>query len=131
MIVQAAIGDSVVGKAWNTVDMRVAMGKLANDGRVQSFQTSIPEQAVLRKFRADHPELTFRNKTNKEFCKLQGEKDDHVKTLEDVLKSIFESHSDIKEDPDRVRNMNETSVDCEFGVKEKVASSSSSNLSGS
>lgn len=74
MIFQAAIRESVVRKAWHTVDMRLARGEIAHDGPFRSFQTSILGQAVLRKLRAHHPELTFRNKTNKKFCKLQGEK---------------------------------------------------------
>lgn len=54
-----------------------------------------------------------------------------MQTSEDVLRSIFESHSDIKEDSDRVWNIDDISIDCEVGVKEEITSISSINLSGS
>ena len=112
-------------------DFRIAMGKIATDRTANSFKGTVAGAASLRKFRIDNPDITFRNKVNKEISKQRGESFDHVKTLDGVLQNIFENNPEIARDPNKIWNMDETGIDCEFGTKEKVASSSSSNHSGS
>ena len=131
MIFKTAIFDSERGRAWNMTDFRISMGKIATDGRENSFKGTVAGAASLRQFRVDNPDITFRNKVNKEISKQRGESFDHVKTFEGVLQNIFENNPEIARDPNKIWNMDETGIDCEFGQKEKVASSSSSNHSGS
>ena len=85
----------------------------------------------LPQFRVDNSDITFRNKVNKPLSKQRGESFCHVKSLEGVLLKIFSDNPDIATVPKKIWTMDETSIDCEYGPKEKVACRSASNSSGS
>lgn len=90
------------------------------------FKNGRPSLSWVRAFRSRHRELTHRSHERKEAAKLDAEDVTHVKTLKTMLETVFRGHPDIKDDPSRVWNLDETQVSGEYGEKVKVFGPASS-----
>ncbi len=96
----------------------------------QVGKTGVPSEDAIRAFRARHREITFRNAENKDRSKFRGESFDHVGGFFKILKHAEKSNPGILSDGDRVWNMDETSISCEFGKRTKVFGSSQTHHGG-
>ena len=83
-----------------------------------------------RQFRAENRNITVRNKTNKAQANIEAENIDHVRSMESVLQAVLKEHPEIRKDPNRFWNLDETCIDSEFDVKQKVICSSFHGSSG-
>ena len=75
-------------------------------------------------------DITLRTAENKEQGKLHDENYGHVYTFVQVLKAVQSEFPGIYFEPDRLWNMDETSVSTEFGEKEKVFGASDTHHGG-
>lgn len=125
-----AINEYLKGSALNPANFRMAMRRIANDWRTTGYKTKTPCAHTFRQFRAENRNIAVRNKTNQAQDKIDEENFEHVSTMEHVLQGFLKDHPDIGKDPNRFWNLDETCIDSEFGMKEKVIRSSSYRFSG-
>ncbi len=105
------------------------MSQIASDGR-PSWKDGVPSEDATRAFRARQREITFKNAEKKDRSKFRGESFDHVEGFFKMLKDVEKSNSGILSDSDRVWNMDETSIACEFGKRTKGFGSSQTHHGG-
>ncbi len=97
--------------------------QIASDGR-PSWKDGVHSEDAIWAFRARHREITFRNAENKDRSKIRGGSFGHVE-------GFFEkSNPGILSNVDRVWNMDETSISCEFGKRTKAFGSSQTHHGG-
>jgi len=106
--------------------IREAMGEMANDGRV-NFANTLPSMETVRRFRAQHREITYRTSQQKELAKLLAENPQHAASLKVALESVRADFPDIYDDPNRIWNMDETSIDGSGNVRKIFCASAGSN----
>lgn len=119
MIVQRLMHVANRGFPVGPAVLKSIMARIAADGRT-GFPNVIPSDEAIRNFRARHREITYRAHENKDLSKRRGENYEHVKTYVDVLRHLDRDFPGMLHDGDRVWNMDETSVDIEFGQKLKA-----------
>lgn len=107
------------------------MGQIAVDGR-RGFRTEsgLPCMQTLRHWRALNRDVTCRSAENKDITKLAAENYDHVASFSEALSNVEKDFSGIFKDPDRLWNIDETAVSCEFGRKVKVFGPSATHHGG-
>lgn len=132
MIAARAVQAAERGFAMTVRDVETAVAEIASDGRARSYQRTngLPSKDVIRRFRAGNRNLTYRNRENKDKAKLRGEEYSHVRTYEVALRTVEKETPGIFKNPSVLYNMDETSVDSEFGTKIKVFGPSNTNHGG-
>ena len=117
------------GFAMTAENLKCTILPVAADGR-KGVTDGYPSDDVIRSFRARHRELTFRKSENKEVAKIRGNIYEHVKKYVDVFLIVDKQCPGMRQDPGRFWNMDETSVDVEFGEREKFFTTSASHSGG-
>ena len=107
------------GFAINDGMLKTLMAKIASDGR-PGWKNGIPGPDAIHSFRARHRELAYRNQEDKYNARLKGESYYHVDTVFQVLRRLEISNPGLLQDPDRVWNMDETSIDAEWQKGESI-----------
>ena len=107
------------------------MTQIPSDGRC-GFQTESgsPSQETIRHWRAVNRDFTYRRSESKDVAKLAAENHSHVSSFSDALKNVAYANPGIFQDPRRLWNLDETSVNCQYGVRTKVFRSSLTNHGG-
>ena len=100
------------GFAAKKLDVKCLMARIACDGR-NEYYDGFPSDGVVRSFRARNRSITYRNSEKKDLAKLQGENYGHIKTYADVLRQVDRDFPGMLHDPERIWNMDETSVSAE------------------
>lgn len=126
---QKMVQGSQRGFAYSLDDARQVMGKIASDGRKNSFKNAIPSAATVRKFRCDHRELTVRTGRNKDLSKLKAQTYAHVKTFQEALLRVIKSYPCVAQNPDFLWNCDEVGICCERGRKVRVFTSATAQCS--
>ncbi len=98
--------------------LRSLMSQIASDGR-PNWKDGVPYEDAVRAFRARHREITFKNAKKNCRSKCRRESFDHVEGLFTMLKDVEKSNPGILSDGDRLWNVYETRVSCEFGKRTK------------
>ena len=89
---KCAISELLKGNALTPATFRMAMGRIANDGRTPGYKNTTPCPHTFRQFRAENRNITVRNKTNKAQAKIEAENIDHVRSMESVLQAVLKEH---------------------------------------
>lgn len=83
------------------------------------MENSLPYSDTIRSFRARHRELAYSHQEDKDNAKLKAENYYPYGHLFQMLHRVEVSNPGLLQDPDRVWNMDETSIDAEHGRREK------------
>ena len=99
------------GFAINNYTLRAIMAPIANDGRPGfHINDNMLSLDAVRSWRTGNRDITFRTAENKEQAKLHAENYGHLSTFVRVLKAVQFEFPGIFLEPDRLWNMDETSV---------------------
>ena len=130
MIVECIIFTAHRGFAVDNACLKYMMSQIAADGR-PGWKGNAPIDDTVRSFRARNREICLRTTERKDEVKLKGESYSHVQTFFDELVKIKKRFPGVLEDGDRVWNMDESSVETEFGKKTKSYAEARSHHEGS
>ena len=120
MISKSIVRFGASGRALNIQKVREIMGLISSDGRKHSYQNGMPSAEAVRSFRARRFELTCRKAEDKDAVKIRAESYEHVKSLAEVLKSVFEKHPGLPKDAEAIINLDETEVNADSGGTQRV-----------
>lgn len=116
MLAQHTIDARKRGFAFRLEKSKSLMGRVAKDGRVNCYKTGVPSEATVRKFRADHRELTVRTARNMDLARIKAQSYAHVETYQEAVFPVIEKYPTLSCNPDLLWNMDEVGVSAERGT---------------
>ena len=109
------------GFAHSNSDVRNIMTQIASDGRCGfRIESGSLSPDTIRHWRAVDRDVTYRRSDSKDDTKLAAEIFEHVSSFSDALKTVAHANPGIFQDPRRLWILDETSVNCQYGVRTKV-----------